>query len=175
MDCSTPGLPVLHHLPEFAQTHVHWVMDAIQPSHPLSLPSIFPSIRAFSNDLALHIRWSKYWSFSISPSNIQAWFPLGLTGLISLFFKGLSRVFSSTTLRKHQFFGTQSNSSLVAQMVKNPPAMQASWFWSLGGEDSLEEEMATHFSIPAWETPWTEKRGGLPSMGFQRVKTRLSD
>ena len=75
MDWSTPGFPVLHHLLELAQTHVHWVSDAIQPSHPLlSLllpPSIFPSIRVFSSKSVLHIRWSKYWSFSfsISPSN----------------------------------------------------------------------------------------------------------
>ena len=74
-DCSTPGLPVHHQLPESTQTHVHWVGDAIQPSHPLSslllLPSIFPSIRVFSNESALCIRWPKYWSFSfnISPSN----------------------------------------------------------------------------------------------------------
>ena len=68
------GFPVLRFLPEFAQTHAHSVGDAIQPSHPylfLLLPSIFPSIRVFSNELALHIRWPKYWSFSfnISPSN----------------------------------------------------------------------------------------------------------
>ena len=75
MDHSTPGLPIHHQLPEFIQTHVHRVGDAIQPSHPLSslllLPSIFPSIRVFSNESVLHIRWTKYWSFSfnISPSN----------------------------------------------------------------------------------------------------------
>ena len=73
---STPGLPVHHQLPEFAQTHVHRVGDAIQPSHPLSSlpPSIFPSIRVFSNESALRIRWPKYWSFSfsISPSNEQS-------------------------------------------------------------------------------------------------------
>ena len=74
-DCSTPGLPVHHQLPEPAQTHVHWVDDAIQPSHPLVslllLPSIFPSIRVFSKESVLHIRWPKDWSFSfsISPSN----------------------------------------------------------------------------------------------------------
>ena len=70
--CSTPGFSVLY-LREFAQTHVHWVDDAIQPSHPLSSPSAFnlPSIRVFSNELVLCIRCSKYWSFSfsISPSN----------------------------------------------------------------------------------------------------------
>ena len=66
-----PGLPVHHQLPESTQTHVHCVGDTIQPSHPLHLPSIFPSIRVFSNESALHIRWPKYWSFSfnISPSN----------------------------------------------------------------------------------------------------------
>ena len=74
MNCSTPGLPVHHQLPEFTQTHVHRVSDAIQPSHPLLSPSppapIPPSIRVFSNESALHMRWPKYWSFSfsISPS-----------------------------------------------------------------------------------------------------------
>ena len=75
MDCSMPGFPVLHHFLKLAQTRVHWVGDAIQPSHPLSFPSllplIFPSIRIFSNESALHIRWPEYWSFSfsINPSN----------------------------------------------------------------------------------------------------------
>ena len=70
MDCSTPGFPVLHYHLELLQTHVHWVGDAIQPSHPLSslllLPSIFSSIRVFSNELVFHIRLLKYWSFSFS-------------------------------------------------------------------------------------------------------------
>ena len=74
MDCGTPGFPVLHYLPEFAQTHVDWIDDVIQPSHPLSPPSpshIVPSIRIFSNELALCIRWPTYWSFNlnITPSN----------------------------------------------------------------------------------------------------------
>ena len=71
MDCSTPGFLVHHHLLELAQTHVHRVGDAIQPTHPLlHLPSIFPNIRVFSNESVLRIQWSKYWSFSfsISPS-----------------------------------------------------------------------------------------------------------
>ena len=73
MDCNTPGFSVLHRLLQLAQTHVHWVSDAIQPSHPLSsppspLPSIFPSIRIFSIESVLHIRWPKYWSFSFSIS-----------------------------------------------------------------------------------------------------------
>ena len=75
MDCSTPGFPVHFQFLELAQTHVHWVGDAIQPSHrpssPLHLPSIFPRIRVFSSESVLHIRWPKYYcfSFSISPSN----------------------------------------------------------------------------------------------------------
>ena len=72
MDCSTPGLPVHHQLPEFTQTHVLWVGNAIQPSHPLSSPSsIFPRFRVFSNESVLRIRWPKYWNLSvgISPSN----------------------------------------------------------------------------------------------------------
>ena len=69
MNRSTPGLPVHHQLPEFTQTHVHRVGDAIQPSHPLSSPSpapIPPSIRVFSSESALRMRWPKYWSFSFS-------------------------------------------------------------------------------------------------------------
>ena len=75
MDCSMPGFPVHHQLPQLAQIHVHRVGGAIQPSHPLSSPSppalIFPSIRVFSSESVLCIRWPKYWSFifSISPSN----------------------------------------------------------------------------------------------------------
>jgi len=117
MNHSTPGLPVHHQLLEFTQTHIHQVGD---PSshlilcHPLLLlPPIPPSIRVFSNESTLRMRWPKYWSFSFSktPSNKhQDWSPLGWTGWISLKSKGLSRVFSSTTVQKHQFFGTQPSS-----------------------------------------------------------------
>ena len=83
MDSSTPGFPVHHQLLELTQTHVHWIGDAIQPSHPLSspflLPSIFPSIRVFSSGSVLRIRWPKYWSFSFSISP-----PNEYSGLISV-------------------------------------------------------------------------------------------
>ena len=97
---------VLHYFPEFAQTHVHWVSNAIQPSDPLLPASPF----AFS--LSQHqglFQWvsSLYQVAKVLPMNIQGWFPLGLTGLISLQSKGLSRVFSNTIVQKHQFFGTQ--------------------------------------------------------------------
>ena len=69
MDCSPPGFPAFHYLLELSQTHVHWVGDAIQPSYPLLLSPIPPSIRVFSNESTLCMRWPKYWSisFSISP------------------------------------------------------------------------------------------------------------
>ena len=72
MNCSMPGFSVLHHFLEFAQTHVHWADDAIQPSHPVSFPSAFNLAQHwgfFSNESVLHIRWPNYWSFSISPLN----------------------------------------------------------------------------------------------------------
>ena len=104
------GSSVLHYLPESVQTHVHWVGDAIQPPHPLLLPSVVPSIRVFSNESALCIGGQSIGAStlaSVLPMNIQGWFPLGLTGLISSQWKELSRVFSSTTIQKHQFCGAQ--------------------------------------------------------------------
>ena len=108
-------LPVHHQLPEFIQTHI---TESVMPSnhlmlcHPLLRPSsIYPSIRVFSDKSVLCFRWPKYWSFSFTISvllmNIQDWFPLELTGWISLQSKGLSRVFSNTTVQNHQFFSTQ--------------------------------------------------------------------
>ena len=101
MDYSLPGFPIFHYLLESFHTHIHWVGDAIQPSHPplplLLLPSIFPRIRVFSNESALCIRWPKYWSFSfsISPSNEYS-------GLISFRIDGFDL---------HTVHGTQESSS----------------------------------------------------------------
>ena len=108
MDCSTPGLPVHHQLLEPTQTHVRWVSDAIQPSHPLSSPSspafsLSQSWPFTSGSQSIGVSASA----SVLPVNIQDWFPLGLTSLISLQSKGLSRVFSNTTVQMHLFFGTQ--------------------------------------------------------------------
>ena len=112
-NCTTSGLPVHHQLLEFTQTQVHWVSDAIQPSHPL----FSPSSPAFN--LSQHqglFQWvssshqvAKYWSFSIniSSSNEHIGSPLGWTGWISLQSEGLSRVFFNTTVQKHPFFGAQ--------------------------------------------------------------------
>ena len=92
-DCSTPGLPVHHQLPELTQTHAHWVGDAIQPSQTLSSPSP-PSIRVFSSESVLRIRWPRYWSysFSISPSN-------EFSGLISFRMNSLDLLAVQGTLK----------------------------------------------------------------------------
>ena len=113
MDSSTPGF--LQHLPELVQTHVQWVSDAIQPSHPLLSPSppafnlsqhqdFFQWVSS-SHQGGQSIRASA--SASVLSMNIQDWFPLGWTGWISLQSKGLSRVFSNITIQKHQFFSIQ--------------------------------------------------------------------
>ena len=118
MNRSTPVLPVHHQVPEFTQTHVHWVGDAIQPSHPLSSPSppalksfpasgSFPTSQLFaSGGQSIEVSAST----SVLPMNTQDWSSLGWTGWISLQSKGLSRVFSNTTVQKHQFFATQLSS-----------------------------------------------------------------
>ena len=117
MDCSMPGFPVLHNLPEFAQTHVHWVSDAIQLLYPL-LPTSPPALdlsqlQGLFEWVSSSIRCPKHWhfNFNISPSNEHpGLISLGRTGWISLQSEGLSRVFSNTTVQKHQFFGTQLSS-----------------------------------------------------------------
>ena len=131
VDGSMQGFPVLHHLLELAQTHVHRASDDIQPSHPLLSPSppavnlpclqSFPVSRLFaSGDQSIGASASA----SVLLMNIQDWFPLGLIGLISLQSKILSRVFSSTTIRKHQFFSSQpslwSNSHTCTWLLGKP-------------------------------------------------------
>ena len=130
--CSTPGLPVHHQLPEFTQTHVHWVSDAIQPSHPLLSPS--PPAFNISQHQGL-FKWvssshqmAEVLEFQLQHQSfqwtLQDWFPLGRTGWISLQSKGLSRVFSNTTVQKHQFFSAQlslqSNSHIHTWLLEKP-------------------------------------------------------
>ena len=153
---STLGFPVPHHLSEFAQVHVHWIGDAIQPSYPL-----LPSSPAFNLYQHQGLFWWVNSSHQVvkvlelqlqhqSFQSIQGWFPLRLTGLIYLLSKGLSGVFSNITVRKHQFFGTQpsllSNSHICT-----------------------EKAMAPHSSSLAWKIPWTEDPGRLQSMGLLKV------
>ena len=114
MNWGTPGLPVIHQLPESTQTQVHWVGDAIQPSHSLSSPSP-PALNLsqhqglFQQVSSLH-QVAKVLEFQLQHQSFQwifNWSPLGWTGWISLQSKGLSRVFSNTTVQNHQFFGAQ--------------------------------------------------------------------
>ena len=130
MNCNTPGLPVHHQLPESTQTHVHRVSDAIQPSHPLSSPS--PPALNLSQHQGL-FQWvssshevAKVLEFQLQHQSFQ-WTPrtdlLEWTGWISLQCKGLSRVFSNTTVQKHQFFGaqsSQSNSHIHTWLLEKP-------------------------------------------------------
>ena len=115
IDFSTPGLPVHHQLLELAQTHVHLASDAIHPSHPLSSPSsptfnpaqhqgLFQWVSS-SHQVAKVLRVSA--SASVLSVNIKDWFPLGLTGWISLQSEGLSKGFSSPRVQRHRFFGAQ--------------------------------------------------------------------
>ena len=138
---SRPGLPVHHWLPEFTQTHVHWVSDAIQPFHPLSSlspPALNLSQHQGLSKLSQHQGLSKWVSSlhqiakvlgvsastSVLPMNTQDWSSLGWTGWISLQSKGLSRVFSNTAVQKHQFFGAQlslESSSHVHTWLQEKP------------------------------------------------------
>ena len=133
MDCSMPGFPVHHQLLEPAQTHVHPVGDAIQPPHPLLSPSSLAFLQSFPASGSFPI--SRFFASggqsigvsalaSVLPMNIQDWFPLGLTGLTSLQFKGLSSFFSNNTVWKHQFFSTQlslwSNFHIHTWLLEKP-------------------------------------------------------
>ena len=129
MNHSTPGFPVHHQLPESTPTHVHWVGDAIQPSHPLSSPSppalnlsqhqgLFQWVRS-SHQVAKVLEFQlQHQSYQWTPS------PSGWTGWISLQSKALSRIFSNTTVQKHQFFSTQlssqSNSHIHTWPLEKP-------------------------------------------------------
>ena len=128
MNCSSASFSVHHYLPEFAQTHVHWVSDAIRPSHSLSPPP--PPALNFSQHQGLFQPVSSSHQVakvlelqlqSFQWMNIEGWFPLGLNALISLLSKGLSRVFSSTTIQKHQFF--------VLSLLYGPTLMSIYDYW----------------------------------------------
>ena len=167
---------------------------------PLLLPpSIFPSIKVFSNESVLHIRWPNTGvsaSTSVLPMTIQDWSPLGWTGWIFLLPKGLSRVFSNTTIQKRQFFGTQlslregNGIPLQYSCLENPMDRGAWWATIHGVAQSwtrlrdftftfhfhaLEKEMATHSSVLAWKIPGMGEPGRLLSMRSHRVGHFWSD
>ena len=133
MDCSTPGFPVHHQLPDLTQTHVHRVGDAIQPSQPLSLPlshpllpppSIFPNIRVFSNELILRSRWPKYWgfSFSISPSNESS-------RLISIRMDLLDLLAVQGTLKSSPTPQLKCINSLMLSFIYSPTLISIPDYW----------------------------------------------
>ena len=138
IDCSMPGFPVYYQLLELAQIHVHQVSDDIQPSHPLlSLsPPVFnlfqhqglfqwvSSSHQVAKVLGLQFRHQTF------PENIQDWFPFGWIGLISLQSKGLSRVFSNTTVQKHQFFSIKL--SLWPKSQTHTRLLEKLWLWPYG-------------------------------------------
>ena len=151
MDCSTPGFPVHHQLPELTQTHVHWVGDAIHPSQPLSSPSP-PTFNLFQHQglfqwVNSSYQVAKVLGFSISP--------------LYIFY-----------LRYHYV-----QLSVQPSLFSLPPwqEMQETCVPSLSREDHLEEGMATHSSIIAGKIPWTEEPGGLCVMGSQRAGHDWSD
>ena len=157
MDCSMPGLSVHNQLPEFTQTYVHWVCDAIQPSHPRS--SLSPQAFNPSHNQDL-FKWVSFFasggqiigvsaSASVLPMNIQDWSPLEWTGWISLLSKGLPRVFSNTTVQKHQFLGIQlslwSNSHTHTWLLRKTIALTR---WTFVGKVmSLLFNMLSRFVI----------------------------
>ena len=136
MGCSMSGFAVLHYLPEFAPTHVHWIGNTIQPSHPL-LPPSPPALnlsqhqdlfqRVDSSHQVAKVLEFQHQSF---PVNIQGWFPLGLIGLMSLLAKGLSRVFSSTIL--------ESFNSLVLSLLYAPTFTSVLDYWENHSFDYMD-------------------------------------
>ena len=131
INCSRTGFPVLHRFLEFAQIHVHWISDAVQPSHALSSTS--PPVFNLSQYQGL-FQWvgcshqvARVLDLQLQHQSFQwifNWFPLGVNGLISLLSKALSRVFSNTTFQKHKFFGTQpfllSSSHIHTWLLEKP-------------------------------------------------------
>ena len=163
-------------------------VESVMPSNHLVfchqlllLPSVFPGIRVFSNEFALHTRWPKYWnfSFSVNPSNDYSglissridWFDLlavqgtlkSLLQYRSFFIVQLSHLYMTTgktiALTRWTFVGKVM--SLLFNMLSGfVSAMQETWVRFLGGENLLEKEMATHSSVLAWRIPWTEEPAG---------------
>ena len=126
MHCSTPGLPVHHQLPEFTETHVHQVSDAIQPSHPLLPlllpPSVFPRIRIFFNESVLRIRWPKYWSFSLSASSEYS-------GLISFRMDWLDLLAVQGTRKSSPMPQFKSINSLLLSFLYSPTLTYIHNYW----------------------------------------------
>ena len=137
VNCNTPDFPAPHHLPKFVKSHVHWVSDAIHHlilCHPLLLlPSIFLWVLL---DYIWTLKTDIFFTSHLEDSSL-------IPGLGRSPGEGIGYLLQ------------YSWASLVAQLVKNPPAVQETWVWSLGWEDPLEKRKTTHSSILAWRIPWT--------------------
>ena len=149
MDCSMPGFPVLHYLPEFAQTRFHCVSDAIQPSHHLSPPSspaLSPS-HQMAKGLELQLKHQSFqWIFRVD------------------FLEEVKNI--NSKMRNYDLDGIFITSPIytkLSQRVKDLPATWETWIRSLGWEDPLEKGMVTHSNILTWRIPWTENLGRLYS------------
>ena len=157
MDCSMPGFPVLHYLWEFAQTQVHWVGDAIQPSHPLLSPSPLafnlPQHQGLSNETVLRIRWSKYWSFSfnISPPNEYS-------GLISFRIDWLNLLAVQGTLKSllqhHSSKASTLQCSAFFIVQLSHPYMTTGKTIALTRWTFVGKVMSLHFNILSREAWW---------------------
>ena len=140
MNCSTPGFPVLHHLPEFAQTHImsQWCHTTFLSLSPPSLPAFSLSQQqagSFAMSLFFPSGSQSIWaSASVLSMNIQGWFSSGLTGLISLLSKEFSRVFSSTTVQKHQLFSAQSSLYQLSHLYVTTGKTVALPIWTFVGK-----------------------------------------
>ena len=165
MDYSMPGFPVLHCFPEVAQTHVHWVGETLQPSHPLSSPShsslslsqhqgVFQWVNSshqMAKVLELQLQHQSFrWMFRID--FLYYWLVWYLCYRRDSQESSLAPQFESISSLALSLLCT----SLVAQLVKSLRAMKDTQVRYLDGEDPLEKEMATHSNIPAWRIPWTE-------------------
>ena len=156
IDCSMPGFLILRYILEFAQIHVHWVGDAIQPSHPL-LPS---------SPLALNL--SQY-------QDLFQWVGSSLQVTKILEFQLPDKMYISFNMYDLNFPKSNWNMGLPrGSVVKKLLAMQETWVRSMGREDLLEKEMTTH-CVLAWEIAWKEEPSVLQFMGSQKNQTRLND
>ena len=162
MNRSTPGLPVHHQLPEFTQTHIHWVGDAIQPSHSLLSP--FPPAPNPSQYESFPVSQLFAWggqSIGVSalasflPKNTQDWSPLGWTGWISLQSKGLSRVLSNTTVQKHRVFGARFLHSPTLTSIHDHWKNRLVWYILTYQNPTSSGQFSSVAQLCLFVTPWT--------------------
>ena len=171
MDCSMPGFSVLCCLPEFVQTHIHWVGDAIQPSHHLSPPfllsSIFPSIMVFSNELALCIEWPKCWRFSFSISLSSEYSELSSFRID--WFDLLAVQGTLKSLLQHH--------NLKASVLSQPSLWSSSHIhtWILRIRILFKVWLRSPLCLITWMLPWNVSQHGDLGSSFQEIRVGTQD